>query len=188
VSIPDEGQRLFWFPFTEVQNVCLIHNNRFGPRLQEPSTIPITSTTSFITFLMPQNGPMPVVHSLPGMRRRRGDRKQHPLPPPADASYILCRWPGCDVQLAYDQKTVSRHISRAHKGTFSEVVCLWKKPDGNICRKSVQRDQLRRHTLDLHTSLITVWCEKCGGAQRKDVMSRHRKTCPGAAKRNAIQE
>jgi hypothetical protein len=46
-----------------------------------------------------------------------------------------------------------------------------------MCGAIMRPNHLRRHTLDIHTTLMVVWCEWCGEAQRRDVMSRHKKSC-----------
>ena len=57
------------------------------------------------------------------------------------------------------------------------MVCQWGEPGGDVCGASMQSDYLRKHTLDIHTTLMIAWCEWCGEAQRRDVMSRHKKSC-----------
>ena len=57
------------------------------------------------------------------------------------------------------------------------MFCQWEKSGGGICGASMQPNHLRRHTLDIHTDLMIAWCEWCGEAQRRDVMSRHKKSC-----------
>ena len=155
----------------------LIHVRRPRPRLQKSSTSPLISSRPPVTFMVPQTGPTPPNNLASEPRRRRGFRSQHPLPSPEDASQIQCEWAGCGVQLAYNQKAISRHVNMAHKGRSVPLICHWEKSGGGICGASMQPNHLRRHTLDIHTALMIAWCDWCGEAQRKDVMSRHKKSC-----------
>ena len=135
------------------------------------------SSDALITFMAPQTGPTAPIHPGSESRRRRGFRSQYPPPPPEGAPQIRCGWIGCGVQLAYNQKTISKHVNTTHKGRSREMICQWEKPGGGLCGASMQPNHLRRHTLDIHTALMIAWCEWCGEAQRRDVMSRHKKSC-----------
>lgn len=90
---------------------------------------------------------------------------------------IQCKWIGCGVQLAYNQQAISWHVNTVHRGTSFPLICQWERPGGGVCGTIMQPNHLRRHTLDIHTTLMVALCELCGEAQRKDVMSRHKKTC-----------
>jgi len=159
-----------------MQDVHLIQIHSPRCYLQDPATIPSVSPNPPVTFMVPQTGPTPPAHPRSEMRRRRGFRSQHPLPLPEDTTQIQCGWVGCGVQIPYNQRAISRHVSTAHKKS-QEMICQWEKPDGGVCGTSMQSNHLRRHTLDIHTTLMIAWCEWCGEAQRRDVMSRHRKSC-----------
>lgn len=100
-----------------------------------------------------------------------------PALPTEGSSQIQCGWTGCGVQLAYDEGVISNHINKIHKERSHVAICQWESPGGGVCGKSMHGNHLRRHVLDIHTTLIVAWCERCGEQQRKDVMSRHKKTC-----------
>ena len=161
-------------PPVGTQDPHLTHVRRPHLCLQKPTTVSTASPNASVTFMAPQTGPTP---PPPESRRRRGFRTQCPPPPPEGAPQIWCGWIGCGVQLAYDQRTISRHVNTVHKMRSEEIICQWEKPGGGICGTSMQPNHLRKHTLDIHTGLMIAWCESCGEAQRRDVMSRHKKTC-----------
>jgi hypothetical protein len=102
---------------------------------------------------------------------------QCPDIPTEDDPQIQCGWVGCNVQLDYDSTAISSHINMAHKEKLPETICRWEKPGGGICGKKMNFNHLRRHTLDIHTTLMVVWCEQCGMEQRKDVLGRHKMHC-----------
>ena len=168
---------LLSLPFLRRQNVCLNHACRLHYHLQEPPTTSFVSLHSHILFMVPQTGPTAPIDLAPEPRRRRGCRSQQVPPPPEAASQIRCRWTGCGVQVAYNQQAVSRHVNTAHKGKSLPVICQWERSGGGVCGAIMQPNHLRRHTLDIHTALMIAWCEWCGEAQRRDVMSRHKKSC-----------
>ena len=175
-----DAQRFVFAAFlVRMQGIHLIHVHRSCHSLQEPSTDSPVSPNTPITFMDPQTGPTPPNFPAPESRRRRGFRSQHPPPPPEDAPQIRCGWVGCGVQLVYNQKVISRHVNTTHKRGSQELICQWEKPGGGVCGASMQSNNLRKHTLDIHTALMIAWCEWCGEAQRKDVMSRHKKSCKG---------
>ena len=160
--------------FSWRQDFRLIRVHRPRRCFQEPSTSPLVSP---LTFMDPQTGPKPPANLAPEPRRRRGLRSQYFLPPPEDAPQIRCGWTGCGVQLAYNQRAISCHVNGVHKERSLPLICQWEKSGGGICGASMQPNHLRRHTLDIHTGLMIARCEWCGEAQRKDVMSRHKKSC-----------
>ena len=168
---------LIGFLFVRRLKICLSHARRPHHYLEEPPTTSTVSPHSHVTFMIPQTGPTPPVELAPESRRRRGCRSQILPPPPEAASQIRCKWTGCGVQVAYNQTAISRHINAAHKGKSLPVICGWERSSGGICGAIMQPNHLRRHTLDLHTALMIAWCDLCGEAQRKDVMSRHKKSC-----------
>lgn len=106
-----------------------------------------------------------------------------PTVPTGGANDIQCRWAGCTVRLIYTDEVVSRHINATHKRNSGKMICQWENESGGVCGKGMETTQLRRHVLDIHTTLIVVKCVWCGEEQRKDVMSRHEKTCPQRKKR-----
>ena len=142
--------------------------------LPEPPPTSFGFPLSHLTFMAPQTGP-----NNPGLesRRRRGCRSQYLPLRSEDASEMQCRWIGCGIQLAYNQQAISRHVNMTHRGKSFPVICQWERPDGGVCGTIMQPNHLRRHILDIHTTLMVAWCELCGESQRRDVMSRHKKTC-----------
>jgi len=165
----------FGFPLIRIQDLHLIHVHRPHHHLQEPSHVPPVSPNALVTFMIPQTGPTSPTHLE--TRRPRGFRSQIPPPPPEDAPQIRCGWIRCGVQLAYNEQAISQHVNAAHKKRLRRLICQWEKPSGGICGASMKPNHIRRHTLDIHTALMIAWCEWCGEAQRRDVMSRHKKTC-----------
>ena len=164
-----------------MQDIHLIHVHRSRHSPQELSTDSLVSPASPdtpITFMVPQTGPMPPNFPASESQRRRGFRSRHPPPPPEDAPWIQCGWVGCGVWLVYDQNVISHHVNTHNRGS-QELICWWKKPGGGVCGTSMKPVNLRKHTLGIHTALMTVWCEGCGKGQRKDAMSRHKKRCKG---------
>ena len=174
-NTPHDAQRcVSAASLVRIRDIHLIRVHRPRHSLQE------LSIDTPIAFVVPQMGPMPPSFPVPRPRRRRGFRSRYPPPPPGDASQIRCGWVGCGVRLAYDESVISHHINTTHKMRGSQkLICRWEKPGGGVCGASMQPAHLRKHTLDIHTALIIAWCEGCGGAQRKDAMSRHKKHCKG---------
>ena len=165
-----------------MRDIHLIHVHRSRHSLQELSIDSLVSPASPdtpITFMVPQTGPTPPNFPTSESQRRRGFRSRHPPPPPEDAPRIQCRWVRCGVWLAYDRDVISCHVNKTHKRGSQELICQWENPGGGVCGTSMQPVNLRKHTLDIHTTLMTAWCEGCGKAQRKDSIPRHKKRCEG---------
>lgn len=128
-----------------------------------------------IKFMVPQTGPTPP--PSPPTRRPRGERMRTPTSLIEGGSRIRCGWAGCGARLPYDLLAITGHINRVHKVKSSKMICGWEKPDGEPCGTGVHSDNLKKHTLDLHTTLIVGWCKYCGSEQRIDVMPRHENSC-----------
>ena len=166
---------LYLFPFRPIQEFHLIHLSSPRHCLREPTTVSPVSPHALITFMVPQTGTTPPIYLK--SRRHRGHRSHHPLLIPGDAPQIRCGWIGCGIRLDYNQQAISHHVNAVHKRGSQEMICEWEEPGGGICGASMQPNNLRKHTLDIHTTLMIAWCEWCGGAQRRDVMPRHKKFC-----------
>lgn len=164
---------LFDFPLPWRRNICFNNTFRLHHCLPEPPTT-LVFPQSHLTFMTPQTGP---TDPAPETRRRRGCRSLYLPLRLEDPSKIRCRWTGCGVQIPYNQQAISWHVNKTHRASSFPIICQWEKPDGSLCGTIMQPNHLRRHTLDIHTTLMVAWCELCGETQRKDVMSRHKKIC-----------
>lgn len=86
--------------------------------------------------------------------------------------------------IGYNQDDIPSHVNKTHteketrkKKAGKMIACQWETPDEGVCGSYMRTDQLRRHVLDLHTTLMVSECNWCGEGHRKDVLKRHKKIC-----------